>query len=108
MIFFFNATATTEIYPLSLHDALRISHPVAGPDMAAAAPLQQQWDDILRHVDSIHEGEWMESTCRRMSSHCCWRDRKSTRLNSSHQIISYPVFCLKKKIHKNYTRRQVA
>src|SRR5471030_3436720 len=69
--FFFNDTATTEIYTLSLHDALPIL-----PDLflllcAAAAFLSADPENVL--------------------------DRKSTRLNSSHLGISYAVFCLKKK-----------
>src|SRR5258708_16562465 len=70
--FFFNDTATTEIYTLSLHDALPIC-PVRG----ARCPVQ-------RHRGALPRGPSR-------------RDRKSTRLNSSHQIISYAVFCLKKK-----------
>src|SRR2546430_14129054 len=72
IFFFFNDTATTEIYTLSLHDALPIygSHPQRN--------VQQQGGDLcLRHGRE--------------------RDRKSTRLNSSHSQISYAVFCLKKK-----------
>src|SRR3989442_5862733 len=68
--FFFNDTATTEIYTLSLHDALPI--------------LAWAWPSA--------EG----STGWRFSL-SCWLDRKSTRLNSSHVRISYAVFCLKKK-----------
>src|SRR6185436_20756954 len=68
--FFFNDTATTEIYTLSLHDALPISAP------RRADPTPPAWPDRAREVCG---------------------DRKSTRLNSSHQIISYAVFCLKKK-----------
>src|SRR5471032_3561835 len=67
--FFFNDTATTEIYTLSLHDALPIS-----PRPATCA-----------------------SARRTRCSGCPQRDRKSTRLNSSHITISYAVFCLKKK-----------
>src|SRR2546430_2924797 len=69
--FFFNDTATTEIYTLSLHDALPIY--IHG---RRDAELDRLPDDVPR-------------------SH--WRDRKSTRLNSSHSQISYAVFCLKKK-----------
>src|SRR5258708_21927334 len=69
--FFFNDTATTEIYTLSLHDALPILH---------QSVLE------LRPIRTA-----VGANCAR------WRDRKSTRLNSSHQIISYAVFCLKKK-----------
>src|SRR5256885_7553776 len=67
--FFFNDTATTEIYTLSLHDAL--------PICAGRGP-RHHWHWSGRHVQSD-------------------RDRKSTRLNSSHLVISYAVFCLKKK-----------
>src|SRR5258708_27070593 len=74
--FFFNDTATPEIYPLSLHDALPISR--------AAAVLIL----FLSTIELL--GVFSDSTA--MNS-----DRKSTRLNSSHQIISYAVFCLKKK-----------
>src|SRR2546430_13648551 len=72
--FFFNDTATTEIYTLSLHDALPISHPVAGLPPG--------------HPGQIHRAEHLPGR---------QADRKSTRLNSSHSQISYAVFCLKKK-----------
>src|SRR5258708_35109119 len=72
--FFFNDTATTEIYTLSLHDALPI---YMGP---LFEPLGNQV--ALRIV---------------VVAAAAAEDRKSTRLNSSHQIISYAVFCLKKK-----------
>src|SRR2546422_11128536 len=72
--FFFNDTATTEIYTLSLHDALPIY-------CAGALPGCYPRDDPRRTGDS-----WTPAT-----------DRKSTRLNSSHGYISYAVFCLKKK-----------
>src|SRR5256885_11835513 len=77
MFFFFNDTATTEIYTLSLHDALPIYH-----GGVFARPLSQN-GDALRHPCAARGG--------------CRRDRKSTRLNSSHLVISYAVFCLKKK-----------
>src|SRR5688572_32871176 len=75
--FFFNDTATTEIYTLSLHDAL--------PIFGAAAP-----DDFQRVADRMRGGR----------ARGAGRDRKSTRLNSSHSQISYAVFCLKKKKKK--------
>src|SRR5256885_10004083 len=75
--FFFNDTATTEIYTLSLHDALPI---FAGP-----RPLRAGEEE--RPLHHLHRRD------RRRRS----RDRKSTRLNSSHLVISYAVFCLKKK-----------
>src|SRR2546429_3178329 len=74
--FFFNDTATTEIYTLSLHDALPISR-ASSPQAAhplCRLPLPKLWTRPL-----------------------LLRDRKSTRLNSSHGYISYAVFCLKKK-----------
>src|SRR6266487_6014516 len=69
--FFFNDTATTEIYTLSLHDALPISRGCCGE---------------TQRPRPMPPGR---------------RDRKSTRLNSSHPSISYAVFCLKKKKHNN-------
>src|SRR5438034_11843445 len=90
--FFFNATATTEIYTLSLHDALPISGTVT-----------ERPDFLLNLVQQKLESP------RRASALSCPTsvnliDRKSTRLNSSHTVISYAVFCLKKKkiyIHNN-------
>src|SRR2546426_1000364 len=73
---FFNDTATTEIYTLSLHDALPIC--TAGH---RATPLASS--------SVYHDGEQAQPG---------QQDRKSTRLNSSHLVISYAVFCLKKKI----------
>src|SRR6202047_5598747 len=72
--FFFNDTATTEIYTLSLHDALPI---------------------YSRRIWSGRSGRHGRY------SECEYRDRKSTRLNSSHRTISYAVFCLKKKKKKS-------
>src|SRR5438067_9922964 len=72
--FFFNDTATTEIYTLSLHDALPI-YPYEPRADGASPP---HWSALLSSARS-------------------WVDRKSTRLNSSHVSISYAVFCLKKK-----------
>src|SRR2546429_1526557 len=85
VFFFFNDTATTEIYTLSLHDALPICHRdllLVGPDgppdhhRGGRVPAGQQQ---VPRVDEL------------------LADRKSTRLNSSHGYISYAVFCLKKK-----------
>src|SRR2546427_8764063 len=80
--FFFNDTATTEIYTLSLHDALPIC-----PRDAVAALLRDGF-----HVAFADDGP--------PSAPITHRDRKSTRLNSSHSQISYAVFCLKKKKKK--------
>src|SRR5438552_17695262 len=75
--FFFNDTATPEIYTLSLHDALPIS--------------------VCTAVTSTCTVAGLGSVAPRVSVQAKDTDRKSTRLNSSHQIISYAVFCLKKK-----------
>src|SRR2546430_12856124 len=78
--FFFNDTATTEIYTLSLHDALPISGLAALEfDPATAVGLAGR---ALRLLPDNAPAR---------------KDRKSTRLNSSHSQISYAVFCLKKK-----------
>src|SRR5258708_18353132 len=81
LFFFFNDTATTEIYTLSLHDALPISDARRGPRRRRAGTPRD-----VRGTPRARRG-----------------DRKSTRLNSSHQIISYAVFCLKKKKHTTLT-----
>src|SRR5438105_12773734 len=85
--FFFNTPATTEIYTLSLHDALPISADVNYNGVWAGLGLPISPFDV--HKQEFHiAGE-------------IGRDRKSTRLNSSHEWISYAVFCLKKKTHAN-------
>src|SRR3712207_9371991 len=100
VLFFFNDTATTEIYTLSLHDALPIYRLLEGQARIALA-LEQLTEidalDELHHqvlaalvvevVDHLHHAGVVERG----------EDRKSTRLNSSHANISYAVFCLKKK-----------
>src|SRR5256885_12182615 len=91
--FFFNDTATTEIYTLSLHDAL----PICGEGSTVPGG---RWNVAANYAlaaghraKAIHDGSFV------------WADygpdRKSTRLNSSHLVISYAVFCLKTK---NLTR----
>src|SRR3712207_9401296 len=85
--FFFNDTATTEIYTLSLHDALPISfifdpleenpYLTVDEDLEVRTPYSRTVVEAMRSIP--------------------WADRKSTRLNSSHANISYAVFCLKKK-----------
>src|SRR5690242_21501870 len=77
--FFFNDTATTEIYTLSLHDALPISTKACARHAATSSPT-------------------LATT---ISGCLTTSDRKSTRLNSSHMSISYAVFCLKKKKQQN-------
>src|SRR5438874_6033406 len=86
-VFFFNDPATTEIYTLSLHDALPIFR------------LELTFDKL----EDLHValGALLD---------CCGedKDRKSTRLNSSHVEISYAVFCLKKKKTKYMRKNSVA
>src|SRR5258708_29746610 len=88
LFFFFNDTATTEIYTLSLHDALPICirqpERIRGPECPV---LDRGSRDVIWRAG--------EQWCPLVD--CFIVDRKSTRLNSSHQIISYAVFCLKKK-----------
>src|SRR3712207_7402106 len=87
MFFFFNDTATTEIYTLSLHDALPIC--VYAQDMYIGAHPQHR-----RSLRVYTETAWASIFARNLFRR---PDRKSTRLNSSHANISYAVFCLKKK-----------
>src|SRR5256885_9617156 len=77
LFFFFNDTATTEIYTLSLHDALPI-----------------YWFGVIVDTGNFQGGDPYEEIGRVAPFAV---DRKSTRLNSSHLVISYAVFCLKKK-----------
>src|SRR2546426_5184736 len=87
--FFFNDTATTEIYTLSLHDALPILF-LMWPDRqeAVAAIIADMTARAAAYGRTLKFGY-------RISAFA--QDRKSTRLNSSHLVISYAVFCLKKK-----------
>src|SRR3712207_9164271 len=89
-LFFFNDTATTEIYTLSLHDALPIS---VIRSVATHQPLQPF---PSRTRTTPHSG-WKEGMNQVVTDSRTSLDRKSTRLNSSHANISYAVFCLKKK-----------
>src|SRR5947207_14547969 len=79
--FFFNDTATTEIYTLSLHDAL----PISRNRLPRGNDLCSGRISVARRIDRAGNRR---------------KDRKSTRLNSSHTVISYAVFCLKKKKKK--------
>src|SRR5256885_6938416 len=89
--FFFNDTATTEIYTLSLHDALPIyrywlSALIVGVLLAVPGSLL-----CIRALRKLSQESSLDVS-----------DRKSTRLNSSHLVISYAVFCLKKKKKENH------
>src|SRR5438874_4116248 len=90
MYFFFNHTATPEIYPLSLHDALPIS---------SLAEIRAAYRRLIRahHPDLLAARGLPADRVRQAGRGRPAGDRKSTRLNSSHVEISYAVFCLKKK-----------
>src|SRR2546423_9138470 len=84
--FFFNDTATTEIYALSLHDAL----PISASGSPGTPPWCARWP--AQATRWRPGATWMGCDGR------CWRiDRKSTRLNSSHLVMSYAVFCLTRR-----------
>src|SRR3712207_6907153 len=101
--FFFNDTATTEIYTLSLHDALPISaHDETQDRHTAEDHCNEKGDRHRPGVDQAAVGQGQN----RGQDGGQERDRKSTRLNSSHANISYAVFCLKKKKQKRTTNRQ--
>src|SRR3712207_6982303 len=93
VFFFFNDTATTEIYTLSLHDALPICvrpRAAGGPREHLVARGTGGVVPVQAHLERARRGHQVGGLR--------WHgDRKSTRLNSSHANISYAVFCLKKK-----------
>src|SRR3712207_7381217 len=95
VFFFFNDTATTEIYTLSLHDALPICRPVVAADPGAGL---RRGGQPRAGAGGPAVGRWTAAPLVRRVRRRRRRDRKSTRLNSSHANISYAVFCLKKKI----------
>src|SRR3712207_8433904 len=101
MIFFFNDTATTEIYTLSLHDALPI---YLERVLQAPEALRDRGElEAVGHVLRLEPGRPDAEDGPAARDHVDrggdlgHQDRKSTRLNSSHANISYAVFCLKKK-----------
>src|SRR2546430_7426122 len=103
LFFFFNDTATTEIYTLSLHDALPIS---------SSMPTRALSGDLRRPSTRCANGRAPKSSTRlrrtRTGTHsAAHQDRKSTRLNSSHSQISYAVFCLKKKKYLTNARHRI-
>src|SRR2546427_1937067 len=95
MFFFFNDTATTEIYTLSLHDALPISSAYSAVYIGDSAHPYLDMTNIQNLVPAFVPTKPMAPI---LITDRSQRDRKSTRLNSSHSQISYAVFCLKKKI----------
>src|SRR5690554_7290162 len=104
-IFFFNDTATTEIYTLSLHDALPISQDSRVTEAVNINHLRTLLLDSNEGLwigtqNGVHYKEQNSDTFNPYlyKQNSTDKDRKSTRLNSSHVRISYAVFCLKKKI----------
>src|SRR3712207_8843210 len=101
MFFFFNDTATTEIYTLSLHDAL----PILRERGARICPFPVTLDEaasVLRPFAHTTNSRPAGGYAQAASEAPILEDRKSTRLNSSHANISYAVFCLKKKKNTQY------
>src|SRR3712207_7199289 len=98
-LFLFNDTATTEIYTLSLHDALPIFNRCW--DSASVFVVKDSLETTGRYTptDVIYDVRYCPAAE-------AWQDRKSTRLNSSHANISYAVFCLKKKL-QTYSCRPI-
>src|SRR2546427_6434854 len=94
-VFFFNDTATTEIYTLSLHDAL--------PICVLLSKKKRGLREHASQLQSSMELGFSYSATRRAPVDMKL-DRKSTRLNSSHSQISYAVFCLKKKTKQQLPR----
>src|SRR5256885_3065303 len=99
LFFFFNDTATTEIYTLSLHDAL----PIFPQPLKQGQPSSLIFNSRARlpasaaSARTVPEVLCVVRVCARYRERA-GLDRKSTRLNSSHLVISYAVFCLKKKL----------
>src|SRR5687768_18603350 len=95
LFFFFNDTATTKIYTLSLHDALPISSepPRRALNGSVSATIWPVSGSITTNPNRNSGGDS--------------KDRKSTRLNSSHGYISYAVFCLKKKKKKTKKKKTI-
>src|SRR5690242_21447799 len=94
----FNHPATTEFYPLSLHDALPISGSLLLNLEGPLAP-RLSWRGgfgVIRYWPADQEGIFLRGGTSRFLAGAGMEDRKSTRLNSSHMSISYAVFCLTK------------
>src|SRR3712207_6992616 len=106
--FFFNDTATTEIYTLSLPDALPIWAFLPLSDALGRLGAALAEGTSVDAVEAEYLGRIAERDTRLLTVQVLkgiLRDRKSTRLNSSHANISYAVFCLKKKKTKNVATR---
>src|SRR5687768_18311857 len=95
--FFLNDTAPTEIYTLSLHDALPICRRVGLSSGEVSRKVER--GRVMGGYSGWVRGYLIDEYCDYWYGEDCTAltDRKSTRLNSSHGYISYAVFCLKKK-----------
>src|SRR5438552_13905727 len=98
-LFYFNDPAPTYIYTLSLHDALPILHEVLPHRVLVIHGVERHHALHVRGRQPQHLGHLRHVAIGNPAARLLHepQDRKSTRLNSSHQIISYAVFCLKKK-----------
>src|SRR5207244_12369478 len=98
---FCNSTRTTEIYTLSLHDALPICYGIQRIEVStndgASWQMAQLDPELGKYSWRRWRLPWLPAASGKHRLRVRALDRKSTRLNSSHQIISYAVFCLKKK-----------
>src|SRR5207249_11243612 len=88
--FYFNDPSTTDIYTLSLHDALPICDALSPGARSESSEQQERGAEAERTQNTLHLIDLRDA-------HHAMGDRKSTRLNSSHVSSSYAVFCLKKK-----------
>src|SRR5438034_6385983 len=94
-LFSFSATSTSEMYTLSLHDALPIFN--EGLDALGPAPTKRRAYTLGKLAEAYCQSGDVDRACDLGADAFTLADRKSTRLNSSHTVISYAVFCLKKK-----------
>src|SRR5438034_5962273 len=101
--FFSNDTPTTEIYTLSLHDALPISSTGGHRQVRI---IGARMGEYYQHHAGYQQHSRTGRYIRNRSHFPSHSDRKSTRLNSSHTVISYAVFCLKKKKKQKHINRE--
>src|SRR3712207_8108839 len=103
IMFFFNDTAPTEIYTLSLNDALPICDALLAAELAQVRLADVEHHRHVRARDLAEPADVADPARSHLEQEV---DRKSTRLNSSHANISYAVFCLKKKKKKAHEQQQ--
>src|SRR5205085_12592785 len=99
--FFFTDPPHTEFYPLSLHDALPIYQAAVfrgRQEVFVVQPSKRKQGAAMTDPGDASAMQSLQALHQKLDvANATWRDRKSTRLNSSHSQISYAVFCLKKK-----------